>query len=166
MASNCLLWWHRLTNMTTLFQAQMSTNKHSMFFDYKLVSGGPTNSFFILTMLFCPEPAEKSTLKGLELTSNCLLWWRWLTNMTTLFQAQMSTNKHSTFFDCKLVSGGSKNSFVFWLHSSVLNIWPPNHTGFSSSDFFQITTLTACITLIIQPLWLSIWHCRHSPRNL
>ena len=27
-------------------------------------------------------------------------------------------------------------------------------TGLISSDFFQITTLTACITLKIQPLWL------------
>ena len=30
----------------------------------------------------------------------------------------------------------------------------PKHTGLISSDSFQITTLTACTTLKIQPLWL------------
>ena len=62
-----------MTNMTTLFQAQMSTNKNSTFFDCKLVSVscGPKNSFFgdwgcgrILITLVRPEPAEKSTQKG------------------------------------------------------------------------------------------------------
>ena len=39
----------------------MSTNKHSTFFDCKLVSGGPKNSF--VSMLVHPELVEKSTLK-------------------------------------------------------------------------------------------------------
>ena len=40
------------------------------------------------------------------------------------------------------------------LHSAVEWKGTMLHTGLISSDSFQITTLTACITLKIQPLWL------------
>ena len=38
--------------------------------------------------------------------------------------------------------------------SSLQNTYSHTHTGLICSDFFQITTLTACIALKIQSLWL------------